>query len=169
VPINNRIPHEADHERRMIPDETVTEEVVRVITEHGPRATFVQLDEVDGAGHSGGFHPGNPDYLEAVAVTDAQVGQMLDAITARKEAHPGEEWLVIIVSDHGGTEGGSHGGLTPEEIIVPYFMIGDGVEAGELAPTVYNVDAPITALAFLGIEIDPAWEVDGIPRGLAER
>lgn len=169
APINNRIPHEADHERRMIPDETVIEEVVRVIAEAGPRATFVQLDEVDGAGHNGGFHPGNPGYLETVAVTDGYVGAILDAVAARKEAHPSEEWLVIIVSDHGGTEGGSHGGLTPEEVIVPYFMIGDGVTQGELAPTVYNVDAPITALAFLGIAIDPAWDVDGTPRGLAGR
>jgi len=169
APINNRIPHEADHERRMIPDAAVTEEVVRVIREHGPRATFVQLDEVDGAGHAAGFHPGNENYLEVVAVTDGQVGDILDAVAARKEAHPSEEWLVIIVTDHGGTEEGSHGGLTPEEIIVPYFMAGDGVERGKLEPAVYNVDAPITALAFLGIPIDPAWNVDGVVRGLAAR
>lgn len=169
APINNRIPHEADFERRMIPDATVTEEVVRVIIEEGPDATFLQLDEIDGAGHNGGFHPGNPGYLEVVARTDGFVGDILDAVAARKQAHPHEEWLVIIVSDHGGTEDGRHGGLSPEEVIVPYFMIGDGIQAGELAPTVYNVDAPITALAFLGIPIDPVWEVEGTPRGLAPR
>lgn len=167
APINQHIPNRADFERRGIKDAEVTEEAVRLIRDQGPHALFIQLDELDGAGHNGGFHPGNPAYLEKAAVVDGQVGAVLAAVAERKAAQPQEAWLVIIVSDHGGTPDGKHGGQSPEEVIVPYLMVGDDVVGGPLAPTVYNVDAPVTALAWLGIQFDPAWDLDGQPRGLA--
>jgi hypothetical protein len=166
APINEHIPNRANYEKRGIKDVEVTAEAVRLIAEKGPHALFIQLDELDGVGHKGGFHPGNPAYLEMTTTVDGQVGAILDAVAARKTLHPNEQWLVIIVSDHGGTPDGKHGGQSPEEVIVPYFMTGDGVARGKLAPTVYNVDAPVTALAWLGIEINPAWDLDGRPRGL---
>jgi len=161
APINQHIPNRADYEQRGVKDAEVTAESVRLITEKGPHALFIQLDELDGAGHKGGFHPGNPAYLEAAAIVDLQVGAILAAVAKRKASRPKEEWLVIIVSDHGGTPDGKHGGQSPEEVIVPYFMAGDGVARGQLTPTVHNVDAPVTALAWLGIQVDPAWELDG--------
>lgn len=166
APINEHIPHRADLERRGLKDADVTAEVVRLIREEGPTALFIQWDELDGVGHRGGFHPGNPDYLERVTVIDRYVGEVVAAIEARKRAQPGEEWLLIVVSDHEGTPDGKHGGQSPEEVIVPYFMAGDGVVPGELEATVYNVDAPVTALAWLGIGPELVWDLDGRPRGL---
>jgi predicted AlkP superfamily pyrophosphatase or phosphodiesterase len=166
APINEHVPHEAHSERSMISDATVTEEATRAIVEEGLDAIFVQMDEIDGAGHNGGYSR-NPGYLQAVARADSFVGEIMDAMTQRKQAYPDERWTVIIVSDHGGTDEGGHGGLTPEEVIVPYFMFGDGVVPGELSGPIYNVDAPVTALAVLGIENDPSWYLDGVSRGLS--
>ena len=134
-----------------------------------PHALFLQYDELDGAGHQAGYHPANAAYLETVAMIDRQVGTILAAVTDRKAAHPTEEWLLIIVSDHGGTAAGKHGGQSPEEVIVPWFVMGDGVLPGRIEATVYNVDAPVTALAWLGIQIDPAWNLAGQPRSLPTR
>ncbi len=166
APINEHIPNLVDVEKRGIADAEVTAEAARLIVEKGPHAMFIQLDELDGAGHRGGYHPGNPDYLTMVATVDRYVGTVLAAVADRKTAHPDEQWLVIIVSDHGGTPDGTHGGQTPEEVIVPYLMTGDGVAPGQLMAKVFNVDAPATALAWLGIATDPAWDLDGRPQGL---
>jgi predicted AlkP superfamily pyrophosphatase or phosphodiesterase len=167
APINQHIPNRADVEKRGLPDAAVTAEAARLIVEQGPHALFVQFDELDGAGHRGGYHPGNPDYLAMVAAIDRHVGAILAAVTNRKSAHPDEQWLVIIVSDHGGTPDGKHGGQSPDEVIVPFLMTGDGVAPGQLMSKVFNVDASVTALAWLGIAVEPAWNLDGRPQGLA--
>jgi predicted AlkP superfamily pyrophosphatase or phosphodiesterase len=165
APINDCVPLNAEFERRMIPDATVVSEAIRVITDEGPDATFLQLDEIDGAGHDGGY-VGNPKYMDAVSRADTLVGDVIEAVSVRQEGRGQEDWLVIIVSDHGGTNGGTHGGLSREEIVVPFLMVGDRVKPGEMAAPVYTVDAPVTALDFLGLTIDPVWGLDGTPRGL---
>jgi membrane-anchored protein YejM (alkaline phosphatase superfamily) len=141
---------------------------VKLIADKAPHALFLQLDELDAAGHKGGYHPENPSYLEAVANVDRLIGSVLDAVTARKASHPQEPWLVLVVSDHGGTADRRHGGPSREEVFVPFFLFGDGVKPGKLPADTANVDAAATALAWLGLEIDPAWELDGQPRGRLE-
>ena len=123
---------------------------------------FVQLDDIDEAGHSTGFSSENPEYIEAIQVADGHVGTIIDAVAARPAE---EEWLFLMTTDHGG-EGTSHGLQIPENQTIWVIVSGDGVIQGKLNDAT-QMDLHPTALQWLGTEIDPAWELDGHVQGLA--
>jgi len=137
---------------------------------------FVHFDDVDGAGHSSGFSPDNPDYLDTVRVTDGYVGRLIDAIAARA-TRSDENWLVVVTSDHGGL-GNSHGGVEPEIRAIPLIISGDGVSPGEFSGAgavpgeldvgfVSHLDVHPTVMQFLGFPPQEDWDLDGEVRGLA--
>jgi ethanolaminephosphotransferase len=85
----------------------------------------------------------------------AEMGAALEAVWAGLQAGEGEP-LLAVVGDHGMAEGGSHGGSSPGEVLVPLVLLGGGLgraprqDRGELLPgeELLQVDlAP--ALAFL--------------------
>ncbi len=78
-----------------------------------------------------------------------------------------EDWLILMSTDHGRTADGDHGGDTPEERTIFYLASGPSTVVGTLEGTPAIVDVPVTALAHLGIDIDPAWSLDGKVVGLA--
>ena len=67
---------------------------------------FLHLDEIDGAGHDCGWCP---HYSEVLQKTDQHLGNILAAIEQRETAF-NEQWLVMLVSDHGHKQEGGHGG-----------------------------------------------------------
>jgi hypothetical protein len=77
-----------------------------------------------------------------------------------------EDWLILVSTDHGRREDGGHGGDTPEERTIFYIAAGPSAERGRSTVNTFIVDLPVTALAHLGIPIDPAWELDGKVVGL---
>ncbi|MCG7530716.1 alkaline phosphatase family protein [Psychrobium sp. MM17-31] len=68
--------------------------------------TFVHLDDIDHAGHACGWCG---LYEKKVAKTDKRLGRLLDAVQTREQRF-NEEWLVLLVSDHGHKQQGGHGG-----------------------------------------------------------
>jgi predicted AlkP superfamily pyrophosphatase or phosphodiesterase len=66
---------------------------------------FVDFDGPDAAGHSSGFDGYAETYQNRVISTDALIGNLLDAVL---DTSAGEEWLIVVTTDHGG-EGTSHG------------------------------------------------------------
>ena len=160
-PINTAIINNTDFELTGLSDEQVSEQAACHILEIGPDFLFLHFDELDGAGHGGGYHPQNLDYLATISRIDGYIGHVLEAVDQRITSL-GEDWLVIVTSDHGGTPGGNHGGLTPEEVRVPLFIYGQSAIQRPISrPNPFNVDIVPTALAFLGIEVDPDWGLDG--------
>lgn len=124
--------------------------------------TFVHFDDVDHAGHECCYSAGNDDYQNAVRQVDKLVGQLLSSL----ETRPGilqEDWLVMVVSDHGGGFFW-HGGDTPQERDAflaiantgphPFCSTTDltGVTQADVLPTV---------LAFLGLSVPTEWGIDG--------
>jgi arylsulfatase A-like enzyme len=78
-----------------------------------------------------------------------------------------EDWLVIVVSDHGGKGKGHGGGHKSPEILNSFLIVsGAAAERGEFAEQTYLVDAPVTALSHLGVKLKEEWQLDGKPRGL---
>lgn len=67
---------------------------------------FTHLDEVDGAGHACGWCE---RYETTLSSTDVHLGRIMAAIDQR-EINFNEEWLVMIISDHGHLQNGGHGG-----------------------------------------------------------
>ena len=144
-------------------DTGTTKRAVAALTDGDPDAVFVQLDNVDHAGHESGG--ASQAYLDAIAGVDAQAGQIVDAMEARG-SYGEEDWLVLVTADHGHTDAGGHGGSDPNERRTFVVARGAGIPAGSRREDVRLVDVAATALAHLGVEADPEWGLDG--RSLTE-
>ena len=126
-------------------------------------AVTLVLDGMDAAGHCCGFSVSVEEYVEAMNITDEQIGMVIDAIFARTN-YAEEDWMIIISTDHGGT-GYSHGQNIPEHREVPLIVWG-AESPGPIWPNPDAVDAVPTALNHLGVEINSEWELDGRIVGL---
>ena len=123
-----------------------------------PDALFVYLGNPDEVSHE--YRSIGREYRDAIALADAQVGRLVAAVTARA-TYAQEDWLILVSTDHGRTSEGDHGGDTPEERTIFFLASGPSAIAGTPPDTVYIVDVAVTALAHLGIAVDPVWELDG--------
>ena len=77
----------------------------------------VNFRSVNEAGVNGGFTITNAGYKAAIDKVDGYVGELLSALKARKN-YSKENWLVIVTSNHGGSDK-SYGGASFEERKIP--------------------------------------------------
>jgi predicted AlkP superfamily pyrophosphatase or phosphodiesterase len=147
-------------------DARLAGEAAKYLREADPDAVCVYFGQVDEAGHAKGFHPTVPEYVAAIERVDRHVGELLAAIDGRPNAK-NEQWLVIVTTDHGG-QGTRHGDGHKVEEIRRVFLIASGPGVKDPGPgrQTYLVDAVPTALAWLGVPIDPKWELDGTAFGV---
>jgi predicted AlkP superfamily pyrophosphatase or phosphodiesterase len=132
-----------------------------------PTAMMVYLGAVDETGHSKGFHPSVPEYISAIERVDRQIGEILSALEKRKAKKPGEDWLIVLSSDHGGAGRGHGGGHNNPDILNSFLIVsGASAQRGKFDKTVYIVDVVPTALSHLGIQIKDDWKIDGTIVGL---
>ena len=127
-------------------------------------AAFVYLGNPDETSHRHGSI--GTEYRDAIALSDRHVGWLMEALRARP-AYGGEDWLVLVSTDHGRREDGGHGGDSPEEMTI--FILASGAATGSWPavgsePT-YIVDVPVTALHHLGMSADSDADLDGRPLG----
>lgn len=139
---------------------------------------------VDLTGHESGFSIENARYIRMIEETDARVGRLLEAV-ADRERILGEDWLVLVTTDHGGSARvnmaesvqeefdampASHAGVDQEHAegvhgmnnpvhTENFLLLANGGSlrrrGGELFPPPTNVDVTPTILAQLGIPIPP--------------
>lgn len=125
---------------------------IACIREKRPRLTFLQLDNVDHAGHEHGH--GTAEYYAAVDVADQLAGELLAALD---EAGMRGATLLVVTSDHGG-KGKGHGGATMAEIEIPWIAAGPGVKAGyEITAPVNTFDTAATLASALGLKAPGCW------------
>ncbi|WP_454321131.1 alkaline phosphatase family protein [Streptomyces phaeoluteigriseus] len=141
-------------------DTGTTSRAVAQLAGGNPDAVFVQLDNIDHAGHS--YGAASQQYLDAVHTADAQVGQIVAAVKARA-SYATEDWLIMVTADHGHTDAGGHGGSTLPERQTFLIATGTVLAPGSVRYDVKMPDVAASALAHLGIAIDPAWNLDGRP------
>ena len=79
---------------------------------------FVDFDGPDAAGHNSGFDGYAATYQNRVISTDVLIGKLLDAVLSTST---GEEWLIVLTSDHGG-EGTSHGAYDAYNRKIPFLV-----------------------------------------------
>ncbi|MCB9760468.1 MAG: alkaline phosphatase [Alphaproteobacteria bacterium] len=128
---------------------------------------FVHFDDVDAAGHASGYTAASDTYLTAVEQADADIGVLLGAILDRPTI-AAEDWLILVTSDHGGTEGGTHGCRSDDCRTIPFYAAGPSVPNEQL-DVASHLDIHPTVLEFLGL--DPGdYTLDGVAvGGLRER
>ncbi|RCS40720.1 nucleotide pyrophosphatase [Bremerella cremea] len=144
-------------------DDAAAEYAVDLIEKEKPTAMMLYFGEVDEAGHAHGFHPSVPEYIAAIEHVDSLVGKVLATIDKQTD----QQWLIAVVSDHGGLGTGHGGGHNKPEILNSFLIVsGAAAEKGKFDEQVYIVDAVPTLLTYLGVEIDDAWQLDGHAVGL---
>lgn len=182
----------ADVVMNVATDIAVRDAVVAELTTENPDVIFMQFDDIDHAGHgdpptdAGGFcpfvngdltdgdHVGsctalqfNQDYLDVLNTTDGYIGDILQALVNRPN-YAEENWLVLVSPDHGG--GGQifnqHGFPHIQDRRTFLIVAGDAAVA---LPSMQlkMVDIAATALFHAGITIEPDWQLDGRPVGVA--
>jgi len=125
---------------------------------------FAYFMAVDMAGHEHGFDHAVPGYAKAITTVDKYVGKLMRSIT-RRPSYDQENWLVMLISDHGGL-GKSHGGTSPEEKTIPLVMYGQSVNPGKITAPPAQADVVPTLLRHLNVPVKAAWDLDGKVVGL---
>jgi len=129
-PINNFIVEEADISLNVTSDESVKDVGINVLNEPELAVLFLHFDDVDVAGHSYGFHSNIPQYISAVEKIDSYIGQVLSAVEERSIVR-GEEWAIVVSTDHGGL-GTSHGGASYSERNIFIIVSGEDIPKREI-------------------------------------
>lgn len=166
TPINYGIIEQStDAYMESLPDDQLAPKIAEYIRTKGEntRITFVQLDDLDYAGHSYGY--GSEKYFEQYKKTDENVGIILDAIS---DTGLMDESLIIITTDHGGTSSGSHGGNSPDEKNIFWAVHGPGIKQGTMISTsMTNMDTATIVVNSLRLDRPDNWDAK-IPEGLIE-
>lgn len=116
---------------------------------------FVHFATSDGMGHEYGWL--SPEQLSVLRRSDEAIGKILAELDARGLR---SETLVIITADHGG-HGTTHGSSMPEDMTIPWFAAGPGIQPGQLGTSVHTMDTAATAAFALGLPLPAEW--DGVP------
>ncbi len=99
------------------------------------------IGAVDAAGHEyGGLEP---EYKAAAFEADAALRASVAGLDLTRDA-------IIVIADHGHTDGGGHGGLEPTVVEVPFILAGAGIVPGAKVD-VELMDVAPTAAVLLGI------------------
>jgi predicted AlkP superfamily pyrophosphatase or phosphodiesterase len=104
---------------------------------------FVHLPDNDQAGHAQGWM--SAVQLDQLHDTDDTLGRLLAAVPP--------DTVVILTADHGG-HGMGHGGTAPEDMTIPWMILGPGVHVNyPLTGPVSVMDTAATALKVLGLSL----------------
>jgi len=97
-------------------DDNVFKNSLDIIQSGLPDLLFIHFHEIDDMGHS--FGPDSPEYEQALIRVDSYLTKIYEALP--------EKTLLAIFADHGMHEtdnGGDHGTLTAEDLIIPIIFI----------------------------------------------
>ncbi|TDE09913.1 alkaline phosphatase family protein [Jiangella asiatica] len=134
--------------------------VIQQLVMGDPGLGYVYFLDCDHTAHH--FGALSDEYLRAIHEVDAAIGTILEAVRARP-GYDDEDWLFLAVTDHGHVDAGGHGGSEPEVRQIWSLVSGGDapVASGPAGAGVRMVDVAPTVLHHLGVEIDPAWGLDG--------
>ncbi|MCB0923563.1 MAG: alkaline phosphatase family protein [Mycobacterium sp.] len=123
-----------------------------------PSFQFTYFVGVDETGHEFGGS-GTPEYAEALRNVDQNIGDIIAAVDAWELANPGEEWTVIVTTDHGQAAHRPgfivHGFQSPPETTTFVIANGGGFVPGAVNNTYLNIDVTPTVTQMFGIAPEP--------------
>lgn len=91
---------------------------------NSPTLVFLYSVHTDHAGHK--YKWMSPEYIRSIEEADVEIGKFIDKM--RKEGLYDDTHFMFL-SDHGGIEYG-HGGVSVDEMIVPWGIVGPGIARG---------------------------------------
>ena len=130
-------------------EDEATQKACKYIAEKHPDFTFVHLDLVDHGGHHGGYR--SAEYVKSVEKADSLVGVLMAKL---KDTGMLDQTVVFILADHGGLDK-KHGGVSPDEMTVPFIISGKGVKKGyEINHPVFTYDLAPTIAWLFGFQLN---------------
>ncbi|MCD8535774.1 MAG: alkaline phosphatase family protein [Verrucomicrobia bacterium] len=113
-----------------------------------PDFVFLHLSQADEAGHQFGWM--SPNYLQRIENIDRAIGLILEKL-------PSGSTLALLGS-HGG-HGFEHGTKLPEDITVPWIIVGPGIRSSyQISRQVTVMDTAPTLARLMGIEKHREWQ-----------
>jgi len=154
-------PHEKDRMYIYRIDEAVSKEAASYIQNEGPDMSWMYLEFSDDMGHGFG---NSPEMIDGVEKADLQIGRVWDAIQYREKTF-GEDWLIVITTDHGRTDDGfGHGGHSQRERAT-WIVTNSKYTNAHFEGTPQMVDILPSIANHMGLSIPKkfAMELDGTP------
>ncbi|MAQ47254.1 MAG: hypothetical protein CMD27_00040 [Flavobacteriales bacterium] len=136
-----------------INDSEVLEHTKNLLLNDNPINTdviFIHFDELDATGHAHGFSGDVQEYVDKANQLDSYTSELYEIIQNKRLN--GEDWLLMVVSDHGG-EGTSHGDANNPNINRTIFISEHPSVEFQAGCCYFSSQADIgpTVLNFLGI------------------
>ncbi len=135
--------------------DVVIAEQAAPILEKGFDLAFVHFATTDAMGHVHGWL--SPEQLSVVRRADDAIGALL---TVLDEAGLREDTLIIVTADHGGHED-FHGTWLPQDMTIPWAVIGPEVIPQYLTQPVNVTDTAATAA--WALNLSPLPDAAGLP------
>lgn len=147
-------------------DDVTAATIARIAATQASDASFIFSYQVavDEAGHA--YGGGSPEYAAAIVNTSENIAAIMVEVDAWETANPGEEWTVIVTTDHGHQQsvGFGHGFQSPNETssFVIFDLEGDGANDGkqnlgysnaDITPTIVNLFGAPPRLDFDGVSL----------------
>ncbi len=93
-------------------DKEVADHALETLKAIGPDLSFVYFCGVDEAGHRHGAI--DQPYFDAIERIDGYLNELYEVLLHRTQ-EMNEDWLLVVVTDHGHRDEGGHGGDSPQE------------------------------------------------------
>ncbi|MCX6489237.1 MAG: alkaline phosphatase family protein [Mycobacterium sp.] len=145
-------------------DDVTTATIARINATQAADSSFIFSYQVavDEAGHA--YGGGSPEYAAAIRNTSKNIAAIMAAVDAWETLNPGEEWTVIVTTDHGHQQsvGFGHGFQSPNETssFVIFDLEGDGANDGKQNLGYSNADITPTIVNLFGAP--PRSDFDGV-------
>lgn len=137
-------------------DSQVIQQAIQVTETTWPNLLFIHLPDVDSTGHLVGWM--SQTQLWTINATDSLIGRFIDHL---EDAGYLETTLLIVTSDHGGTEQ-AHGQDIPEHMTIPWLAVGPNVSQNVILTHDINIyDTAATVLHVFDLPLPETW--DGQP------
>lgn len=91
-----------------------------------PTLVFLYSVHVDHAGHK--YRWMSPEYIKSIEEIDVEIGKFINKL---KSSGLYENTNFLLITDHGGTRTSGHGGLSVEEMEVPWAITGPSIVKGK--------------------------------------
>lgn len=117
-----------------------------------PTLVFLYSVRTDHAGHK--YKWMSPEYIKSIEEADVEIGKLLEQM---KQNGIYDDTHFFFLTDHGGIEYG-HGGVSTDEMIVPWGLTGPGIAKGlRMTEPNNTVNTAAVILRLFGVEQPKAW------------
>ena len=129
-----------------------------------PTLVFLYSVHTDHAGHNHGWM--SPKYITSIEEVDVHIGEFVEKL---KQEGLYQDTHFMFFTDHGGNPKNGHGGLTQQELEVPWAITGPGIKKGfTLQEPNNSVNTALTIAHLFGCENIPLSWTGEVPMTIFE-